>query len=132
MRVGEFSPSDTAHKLLGAERTNYLLFFSMPECQACDRMSQAFSNIDQSVIPAVVLRFKILLEDRVSREVLAEFDLRDFPTLIWFSGGIEQKRWGGFFDDPCPNERRDKLKNLLLKALNYNRGGQRASAVECK
>jgi hypothetical protein len=37
-------------------------------------------------------------------EALQPYKIREFPTLIWYSQGLEVKRWAGFFPDlACPS-----------------------------
>jgi hypothetical protein len=46
-------------------------------------------------------------------EALQPYKIREFPTLIWYSQGLEVKRWAGFFPDPDPEVRLARLSAIL-------------------
>lgn len=95
---------------------DWLLIVSIVGCQACDMMRDAIEQSDDCRLPEKAFIIKI---DDMNAEfdALEAIEVDQFPTLIHYRNKDEIKRWAGFFDDPDPMVRLEKMTELLADHL---------------
>lgn len=91
--------------------SNYFLLISHSSCDSCARFEAALTHLeDEALLHHEVFLLKCNDEDLY--EISQKYTIEDIPTMIYFSSGVEKKRWKGFFEGSV-NEVSIKLKNLL-------------------
>lgn len=90
------------------------LAFSMSGCDACAYMREAIENLDSAVFNACRFFSFFVTPNGPSSEALSAYNLREFPTLVWFERGVELKRWAGFFADPDPRAREAQFSAIIM------------------
>lgn len=93
---------------------NTFLAFTLPKCRACTYMEQAFLQIQKDT----EIEFVICKHDESTSngsELIDEFAIDRFPTVVWLKNGNEQIRWGGFFLDEDPRMRLANFRELLVE-----------------